>query len=521
MPAFPNLVNRTWNYSADDNLLSGLDVGSEAHYIPVFPCPYAEKVPGFAEGSHTQGVGQSKYIPDWNRIAPAQQYTHWAAENPDLQLGGEFNGFHPEATFNDPNLVNAIRLQQAYTDAEEFKDRTAPTVKRLTLEQMIEQYMEAILRDKKTMAYIMDQAHMLKGATPFEQREFIRSMVTRQLSMGTTPQYQQTQQMLMDYFGIPSMQEPEAAAGAGLPAVAPAGAPPPPASSVAATEASSAPSMAASSLTGYSPSESSSEPSYTPSVADMVQRAMGRIDLLTSSHSGSLDDSRSSSPTLGRTRLTEASLMAHQMERNRFAIGGEESHEGVGEYMAPTAISDESRFRSGGTFTSFALPSVDDPGLPTYGGHSEVFSRAMNAGPSTFIFSGGGYGAPMPGERPQYGSEGGGSTATIGSQPIDLTKGGRPIYGSESQGSTISRGRGSEPSDPSIDPDLSPEEVKRLRLNREAIQAEARRKNDEYLNQLAFAKKKSASSSGSSSAPVVPGKPVMATAKRAKKKGKK
>ena len=471
MPAFPNLVNRTWNYSADDNLLSGLDVGNEAHYVPVFPCPYVEKVPGFAEGNHTQGVGQSKYVPDWNRIAPAQQYSHWAAENPDLQLDGEYNGFHPEATFNDPNLVNAIRLQQAFTDAEEFKDRTAPTVNRLTLEQMIEQYMEAILRDKKTMAHIMNQAHMLKGATPFEQREFIRSMVTRQLSMGTTPQYQQTQQMLMDYFGIPSMQEPDAAAGAGLPAVAPAGAPPaaappPPGSSVAATDGSSAPSMAASSLTGYAPS-SSSEPSYTPSVADMVRRAMGRVDLLTSSHSGSLDDSRPSSPTLGRTRLTEASLMAHQMERNRFALGGEESHEDTGEYMAPTAITDESRFGGGGTFTSFALP-------PAVGGSSDAFGRFMGAGPSTIIHSGGGFGAPMPGGP---GSETGGSTMTIGSQPIDLTKGGRPIYGSESQGSTISRGRGSEPSDPS-----------------------------------------KASSSGSE---VFPGKPLSGAAKRAKKKGKK
>jgi hypothetical protein len=463
MPAFPNLKNRTWNYSADDNLLSGLDVGNEAHYVPVFACPYAEKVPGFAEGNHTQGVGQTQYVPDWNRIAPAQRYSEWVAENPDKMMGGEYNGFMPEATFNDPNLVNAIRAQQEYTDAEEFKNRTAPTVKRLTLEQMIEQYMEAILRDKRTMAHIMSQAHMLKGATPFEQREFIRSMVTRQLSMGTTPQYQQTQQTLMDYFGIPTMQEPQAAAGAGL---APPAPPPAPGSSVAATYAGSESTATTYSASSAASSVASTEPSYTPSVQELVNQAMGRVDYLTSSIGGSLTDSRPSSPEFGRTRLTQAALMAHQMERNRFAIGGEEQHEDAGEYMAPTAISDESRFGGGGVFTSFAIPSApaNRDGFGDYAGAAPLLS-------------------PLHG-----------STMTIGSAPIDVTKGGRPIYGSESQGSTISRGRGSEPSEPSFDPSVSSGERERHRQRLSGLKA--------------------AKAESSSSGPVVPGKP------RGKKKGK-
>ena len=466
MPAFPNLKNRTWNYSADDNLLSGLDVGNEAHYIPVFACPYAEKVPGFAEGNHTQGVGQTQYVPDWNRIAPAQRYSEWVSENPDKMMDGEYLGFMPESTFNDPNLVNAIRAQQEYTDAEEFKDRTAPTVKRLTLEQMIEQYMEAILRDKRTMAHIMSQAHMLKGATPFEQREFIRSMVTRQLSMGTTPQYQQTQQTLMDYFGIPTMQEPQAAAGAGL---APPPAPPPaPGSSVAATYAGSE------SSASVMPASSASSSAYptttaTPSVQEMVNQAMSRVDVLTSSVGGSLTDSRPSSPQFGRTRLTQASLMAHQMERNRFAIGGEESHEDTGEYMAPTGITDESRFGGGGVFTSFALPAAP--------ASRDGFGNYAGAAPSAFIHSGAGFGAPMPDEPPEYGSQ--------------------------SQASTLSRGRGSEPSEPSFDPDVSSGERERHRQSVSGLKAAK------------------SESSGSSSGLVFPGKPVTAASKRGKKKGKK
>ena len=465
MPAFPNLKNRTWNYSADDNLLSGLDIGNEAHYIPVFACPYAEKVPGFAEGNHTRGVGQTQYVPDWNRIAPAQRYSEWVSENPDKMMDGEYNGFMPEATFNDPNLVNAIRMQQEYTDAEEFKDRTAPTIKRLTLEQMIEQYMEAILRDKRTMAHIMSQAHMLKGATPFEQREFIRSMVTRQLSMGTTPQYQQTQQMLMDYFGIPTMQEPQAAAGAGL---APPAPPPAPDSSVAATYAGSE--SMATTYPASSAASSSTEPSYTPSIQELVNQAMGRVDVLTSSVGGSLTDSRPSSPQFGRTRLTQASLMAHQMEQNRFAIGGEESHENTGEYMAPTAITDESRFGRGGVFTSFALPSApaNRDGFGNYAGPSSSHSSMVV---SPFVHSGGGFGAPMP-DEPRYGSEHGGSTITIGSQPIDVTRGSRP-------------------------PSVSSGERERHRQS---------------VSGLKGAK---AESSGSSSGPVIPAKP------RSKKKGKK
>ena len=463
MPAFPNLKNRTWNYSADDNLLSGLDVGNEAHYIPVFACPYAEKVPGFAEGNHTQGVGQTKYVPDWNRIAPAQRYSEWVAENPDKMLDGEFNGFMPQSTFNDPNLVNAIRMQQEYTDAEEFKDRTAPTVKRLTLEQMIEQYMEAILRDKRTMAHIMSQAHMLKGATPFEQREFIRSMVTRQLSMGTTPQYQQTQQTLMDYFGIPTMEEPQAAAGAGL---APPAPPPAPGSSVAGTYASSE--SMATTYPASSAASSSTEPSYTPSIQELVSQAMGRIDFLTSSTGGSLTDSRPSSPQFGRTRLTQAALMAHQMERNRFAIGGEEQHEDAGEYMAPTAITDQSRFGGGGVFTSFALPAAP--------ASTDGFGNYAGAAPSAFIHSGGGFGARIPDEPSEYGSQ--------------------------SQASTLSRGRGSEPSEPSFDPSVSSGERERHR---------------QKVSGLKGAKSES---SGSSSGPAVPGKPVTAASKRGKKKGK-
>ena len=200
---------------------------------------------------------------------------------------------------------------------------------------------------------------------------------------------------------------------------------------------------------------------------------MGRVDYLTSSVGGSLTDSRPSSPQFGRTRLTQASLMAHQMERNRFAIGGEESHEDTGEYMAPTGITDESRFGSGGVFTSFALPSAP--------ASRDGFGNYAGAAPSAFIHSGAGFG---------------------GRQPIGATKGGRPIYGSESQGSTISRGRGSEPSEPSFDPSVSSGERERHR---------------QKVSGLKGAKSES---SGSSSGPVVPGKPVTAASKRGKKKGK-
>ena len=324
------------------------------------------------------------------------------------------------------------------------------------------------------MAHIMSQAHMLKGATPFEQREFIRSMVTRQLSMGTTPQYQQTQQTLMDYFGIQTMQEPQAAAGAGLP---PAPAPPPaPGSSVAATYAgseSTATTYPASSASSSSaPPTTPTEPSYTPSIQEMVNRAMGRVDYLTSSVAGSLTDSRPSSPEHGRTRLTQAALAAHQMERNRFAIGGEESHEDTGEYMAPTGITDESRFGSGGVFTSFALPSApaSRDGFGNY------------AGAAPFIHSGDGFGA---------------ATA------IGVTKGGRRIYETQSQGTTHSRGRGSEPSEPSFDPSVSSGE------------------REQHRQRLSALKSAKAESSGSSSGPVVPGKPKTSAAKKGKKKGKK
>jgi hypothetical protein len=148
------------------------------------------------------------------------------------------------------------------------------------------------------------------------------------------------------------------------------------------------------------------------------------------------------------------------MERNRFAIGGEESHEPAGEYMAPTGITDESRFGSGGVFTSFALPSA-------------------------------------PANRDGFGNYAGAEPA------IDVTKGGRPIYGSESQGSTISRGRGSEPSDPSFDPDVSSVE------------------REQHRQRLSALKGAKAESSGSSSGPAVPGKPSPSAAKKGKKKGKK
>jgi hypothetical protein len=163
------------------------------------------------------------------------------------------------------------------------------------------------------------------------------------------------------------------------------------------------------------------------------------------------------------------------MERNRFAIGGEESHEDTGEYMAPTAITDESRFGGGGVFTSFALPSApaSRDGFGNYAGAAPLLS-------------------PLHG-----------STMTLGSQPIDVTKGGRPIYGSESQGSTISRGRGSEPSEPSFDPSVSSGERERHRQSVSGLKAAK------------------SESSGSSSGLVFPGKPVTAASKRGKKKTKK
>ena len=99
--------------------------------------------------------------------------------------------------------------------------------------------------------------------------------------------------------------------------------------------------------------------------------------------------------------------------------------------------------------------------------------------PLTGIHSGGGFGAPMPGE--QRGDDDGGSTITVGSQPIDVGKG---------------KGRG------------MPTREEFMKLHRSAPPGSVQRKPEP-------------SSSGSSSGPAVPGRPPSSAAKRGKKKGKK
>lgn len=387
MPAYPVLQNTQVTGQPDDFQLGGYRGYRDPNYIPAVPPAYEEIAPGFSQGARVY----QEYTPLWNELLPQMEYHKFLHNNPDQQLDGEFVGM--QASFADPDFTGMLLAQQMEEDHIEHDDKTFPVRQRQSLEQMIQEYIQAQLLDRKHMNAIKAEAARLRanGASELEIRQFIQELTAKQMFMGNSQQYGLQQEAILNYFGIDPNAEPADPDAPADPADAPPAAEPP------------APLM-----------QIADAPVMQPRLAPLVQVAdapvsrpvLGsrpgdpeqmRLDYLTAGIASRVAGRESAQARASVQTAQETLLDAIANASAARASGSAASTvpAAPAPQVRPASIqppagesvaTDMSRFARGGTFTSFALP------------------------PS--IHSGGGFGAPMPGERPQYGSESEASTVS-------------------------------------------------------------------------------------------------------------
>lgn len=204
MPAYPVLQNTQVTGQADDFQLGGYRGYRDPNYIPAVPPAYEEIAPGFSQGARVY----QDYSPLWNELLPQMDYHQFVHNNPDEQLDGEFVGM--QASFADPDFTGMLLAQQMEEDHIEHDDKTFPVRQRQSLEQMIQEYIQGQLLDRKHMNAIKAEAARLRanGASELEIRQFIQELTAKQMFMSNSHQYGMQQDAILNYFGIDPNAEP-------------------------------------------------------------------------------------------------------------------------------------------------------------------------------------------------------------------------------------------------------------------------------------------------------------------------
>ncbi len=223
MPAYPVLKNTQVTGQPDDFQLGGYKGYRDPNYIPAVEPAYEEIAPGFSQGAR---VYQS-YTPLWDELLPTMAYHQFVHDHDDQQLDGEFVGM--QASFSDPDFVGMLLGQQMEEEHIEHDDKTFPVRQRQSLEQMIQEYIQGQLLDRKHVNAIKAEAARLRanGASELEIRQFIQELTAKQMFMGNSHQYGVQQDAILDYFGIDPNAEPADPDAPAAPADAPPAAEPP------------------------------------------------------------------------------------------------------------------------------------------------------------------------------------------------------------------------------------------------------------------------------------------------------
>jgi hypothetical protein len=230
MPAYPILKNLQVTGEPDDFQLGGYRGYRDPNYIPAVPPAYEEIVPGFSQGARVY----QDYSPLWNELLPQMDYHQFVHNNPDKQLDGEFVGM--QASFSDPDFVGMLLAQQMQEEHIEHEDKTLPVRDRMSLEELIQQYIQGQLMDAKQMNAIKAEAARLRaeGASEMEMRQYIQELTAQQMFMGNSQQHGLTQNAILQYFGVAT---PEPATAADIPSAADIGAATPSAADIGAAVA--------------------------------------------------------------------------------------------------------------------------------------------------------------------------------------------------------------------------------------------------------------------------------------------
>lgn len=223
MPSYPVLQNIQVTGQPDDFQLGGYKGYRDPNYIPAVPSAYEEIAPGFSQGARVY----QQYTPLWDELLPQMDYHKFIHNNPDDQLDGEFVGL--QASFADPDFTGMLLAQQMEEEHIEHDDKTFPVRQRQSLEQMIQEYIQGQLLDRKHMNAIKAEAARLRanGASELEIRQFIQELTAKQMFMGNSQQYGLQQEAILNYFGIDPNAEPADPDAPADPADAPPAAEPP------------------------------------------------------------------------------------------------------------------------------------------------------------------------------------------------------------------------------------------------------------------------------------------------------
>lgn len=184
---YANLRNRDYTGSADDYQLAGYTIGDPT-MIPYDQPAFPETTPGFSQGARV-------YRPTSFPVdaIPYHEIIHQTGE----QLDGEFQ--HMQASFTDPDFVAMLLPQQIENEKAESVSILQP---RLDLEDLIQKHVTGLLSDQKAMDQLKDQAYQLKGASEYEKREFLQNLITNQMSLGASANYERMHRSIAQYFGI-------------------------------------------------------------------------------------------------------------------------------------------------------------------------------------------------------------------------------------------------------------------------------------------------------------------------------
>ena len=223
MPAYPILQNTQVTGQPDDYQLGGYRGYRDPNYIPAVQPAYEEIVPGFSQGARVY----QDYSPLWNELLPQMDYHQFVHNNPDDQLDGEFVGM--QASFADRDFTGMLLAQQMEEEHIEHDDKTFPVRQRQSLEQMIQEYIQGQLLDRKHANAIKAEAARLRanGASELEIRQFIQELTAKQMFMGNSYEYGVQQDAILQYFGIDPNAEPADPDAPAAPADAPPAAEPP------------------------------------------------------------------------------------------------------------------------------------------------------------------------------------------------------------------------------------------------------------------------------------------------------
>lgn len=184
---YANLRNRDYTGSADDYQLAGYTIGDPT-MIPYDQPAFPEITPGFSQGARV--YRPTSFPAD---AIPYHEIIHQTGE----QLDGEF--LHMQASFTDPDFVAMLLPQQIENEREESVSLLQP---RLDLEDMIQKHVSGLLSDQRAMDQLKDQAYQLRGASEYEKREFLQNLITNQMALGASADYERMHRSIAQYFGI-------------------------------------------------------------------------------------------------------------------------------------------------------------------------------------------------------------------------------------------------------------------------------------------------------------------------------